>query len=466
MPAALIAAYPWAISPPSLWAEREGVWYVPKLLLLLVLAVFLMPYGLRGPNPRFAAALLTAQLFWMALSSGLSYGSTPDWSLWLLGPLNRMDGPLYQAALLLFTMGLLKLLESEPCLEKALPVFLLLSALYQGVLWLWQRSGLDPLAVPLGYLPQLPPGSIGNPGMAAGLALPLIPLALGLWTQQGKYYWLLTALGLATALGVLANRTAFIALVSGLVLLIALHRERRLWIASLTALTLAFLSSAYWPTTLTVEKDLTSPHTLETRVEMWKISLPLLGQNPQTLLLGLGPLGLQRAMVEEWVPLQKLLRLYQLEYNWPPPEKFLSATPLWEADDPATSRTYLLRYNVEELPKYQKSEGQKEFLALQRLSNWDKAHNAYLDKALAYGLPYAIFWALFLFYPTLPLLKHRLPVETSMAVGLLALSIYYLAWFPVPGTEPWHFVLATLAWRKILARESQGNIGFPPLRSG
>lgn len=449
LPAALVAAYPWALSPPSLWAEREGVWYVPKLLLLLLLAVLLAPYGLRRLTPRLAAALLAAQLFWLALSSGLSYGSTQDWSFWLLGPLNRTDGPLYQSALFLFALGLLGLLEKEPCLERALPVFLLLSALYQGVLWLWQRSGLDPLAIPLGYLPQLPPGTIGNPGMAAGLALPLVPLALGLWVRRGEGYWLLAALGLATALGGLANRTALIALVAGLSLLAALHRERRLWAASLAALALAFLSSASWPTTLAVKKDLADSRTLETRLEMWRISLSLLAQDPKTLLVGLGPLGLQRAMVEERVPLQELLRLYQLEYDWPPPERFISATPLWEADDPPTSRTYLLRYNVEGLPKYQKSEGQKEFLALQRLSNWDKAHNAYLDKALAYGLPYGVLWTLFLLYPTLSLLRSRSPMATGMAAGLLSLALYYLAWFPTPGTEPWHFVLAALAWRKV-----------------
>ncbi|MGC8877573.1 MAG: hypothetical protein ACP5P8_11285, partial [Thermus sp.] len=321
---------------------------------------------------------------------------------------------------------------------------LVLSGLYQGALWLWQRGGLDPLAGPMNYAPSLPPGTVGNPGMAAGLALPLVPLALALWLGRREGVWLLAALGLATALGGLANRSALIALAQALGLWVFLYRDRKLALASLGVLGLAYTSSAYWPSTLPAQKDIASARTLETRLEMWRLGLSLL-REPKTFLFGLGPLGLQEAVVDGRVEVKQLLRLFHLEYGWPPPERLVSATPLWRPEDPPTSRAYLLKYDVRGLPGYPK----EEFLALQRLSNLDKAHNAYLDKALAFGVPFALLWALFLFGPVPALLRREDAGSKGLAVGLLGLGVYYLAWFATLQTEPWHFALAILAWKSV-----------------
>jgi hypothetical protein len=281
--------------------------------------------------------------------------------------------------------------------------------------------------------------------MAAGLALPLIPLALALWLGRRERVWLLAALGLATALGGLANRSSLIALALALGVWVFMSRDRRLTLASLGALALSYASSAYWPSTLPVQKQLASGRTLETRLEMWRIGLSLL-QEPKTFLFGMGPLGLQEAVVSGKVEIKNLLQLFHLEYGWPSPERLVSATPLWEPDDPPTSRAYLLKYDVTGLPGYSK----EEFLALQRLSNLDKAHNAYMDKALAFGTPFALLWMLFLLGPIPFLLRRKDPINAGLATGLLSLGVYYLTWFATPQTEPWHFALAVLAWQSAI----------------
>lgn len=449
-----LALFPWVILPPpfAFWPDREGVWIAPKVFYLALLALLFLPRPLakEGPRPLWHGLWLL-MLAWLGVASLVAlpgFLSQQDWGTWLLGPLNRMDGPLYQLFLLAFTFGLFRALTGDPRLADSLIPAILLSVLFQGILWLWQRGGLDPLAGVVGYIPGLPPGTVGNPGMAAGLALPLIPLALDRWLGRREPAWLLATLGLATALGGLANRSAFIALALALSAWVFVSRDRRLALASFGVLGLAYASGAYWPSTLPVHKEMASGRTLETRLEMWRLGLTLL-REPKTFFFGLGPLGFQEAVVDGKVEVKQLLELFHLEYGWPPPERLVSATPLWRPDDPPTSRTYLLKYEVKGLPGYSK----EEFLALQRLSNLDKVHNAYLDKALAFGVPFALLWALFLFGPVPALLRRQNQGSRGLAMGLLGLGIYYLAWFTTPQTEPWHFALAILAWQTI-AKES------------
>ncbi len=294
-----LALFPWVILPPpfTFWPDREGVWIAPKVFYLAFLALLFIPRppaGERTCPP--GRGLLLGILAWLGVASLAAlppFLSQQDWSTWLLGPLNRMDGPLYQLFLLAFALGLSHALAKDPRLAGGLIPAMLLFALFQGILWLWQRGGLDPLAGVVGYTPGLPPGTVGNPGMAAGLALPLVPLALALWLGRREGVWLLAALGLATALGGLANRSALIALALALGVWVILSRDRRLALASLGALGLAYASSAYWPSTLPVQKEIASGRTLETRLEMWRLGLSLL-QEPKTFLFGLGPLGSRR----------------------------------------------------------------------------------------------------------------------------------------------------------------------------
>ena len=443
--AGLLALYPWVVLPITIspLPEREGIWLVAKILLLAVLGALLVPFWNIVPQPRLMRLLLWGEVLFLGLSLFTHFPNSETVSYWLLGATNRMDGAFYHFALLLFTFGFANLGRNEN--KELLARVLVVSGLYQGVLWLWQRSRLDPLAGLLGYTPGLPPGTLGNPGMAAGLALPLVPLALALWLKHKEPAWLLAALGLATALGGLANRSSLIALTLALGAWVLLLRERRLALASLGILALAYTSSAYWPSILPgqpVQKELASSRTLETRLEMWRIGLSLL-QEPKSFLFGLGPLGLQEAVVSGKVEVRELLQLFHLEYGWPPPERLVSATPLWTPEDPPTSRAYLLRYNVAGLTEYSK----EEFLALQRLSNLDKAHNAYLDKALAFGVPFALLWTAFLLGPIPLLLRRKDPKSMGLAIGLLSLGVYYLTWFATPQTEPWHFALAVLAWQ-------------------
>lgn len=441
----LLALYPWVVLPITLspLPEREGVWLVAKIVLLAVIDALLVPFWKTVPQPSPMRLLLWGGVLFLGLSLFTHFPNSETVSYWLLGATNRMDGALYHFALLLFAFGFANFGRNAN--KEFLAKVLVISGLYQGALWLWQRSGLDPLAGLLGYTPGLPPGTLGNPGMAAGLALPLIPLAFALWLGRRERVWLLAALGLATALGGLANRSSLIALALALGVWVFMSRDRRLTLASLGALALSYASSAYWPSTLPVQKQLASGRTLETRLEMWRIGLSLL-KEPKTFLFGMGPLGLQEAVVSGKVEIKNLLQLFHLEYGWPSPERLVSATPLWEPDDPPTSRAYLLKYDVTGLPGYSK----EEFLALQRLSNLDKAHNAYMDKALAFGTPFALLWTLFLLGPIPFLLPRKEPINAGLATGLLSLGVYYLTWFATPQTEPWHFALAVLAWQSAI----------------
>ncbi|APD08704.1 MULTISPECIES: hypothetical protein [Thermus] len=442
----LIALYPWVILPPQAGLPgKEGLWITPKLLLLIGLVSLTTPLWLSLSSHKIPKTLVLFQIIWILAACLLAlphYDEATD--IWL-GPENRTDGLIYQVSVLLLALALFRL--ETHLLQNILLPLLILSGTYQAILWLWQRSGLDPINSIIPYAMEGPPGTIGNPGMAAGLALPLIPLALVLWMKDKRHSWLAAAFILALGLGSLSNRSSLLALAVGLGFLVLIAKDRRLTLISATLLATSFASHAYWPRIAAPAKDLTNTNTLATRIQLWNLGLSVLFKDPKTFVFGLGPRGLQQATATELIPLSKQLTLFHLEYGWPPQDRLKTAKPLWAPADPVTSRTYLLEYDTRGLPAYEKKYGET-LVALQKLANVDRAHNAWLDKALAFGVPLAMVWLLFFLTPIPKLLLGAPdPLKMGLAVSLATLFVYYLTWFAVPQTEPWHYTLAVLAWK-------------------
>lgn len=438
----LLALYPWVVLRlfPG-WPGGEGGWILPKLLLLLFLGLLTFPAWFPHARRLKVFALLLALLTLSLVSSLLALGKDESTYI-VLGPEGRMDGLLYGVGLFLFGGLALWLLREEEGRRMG-QTLLLLSGALQGGLLLLQRNGVDPMVLLLkpdtGVFPTLT-GTAGQSGMAAGLLLPLVPLAIGAVMEGRRAQGLLSLALLSMGLGATVNRTGLVALGAGLCLWVLLRREGRLLLLALFSLALVFGVSQFWPNRSPERKVYAESYTLKTRLLIWELALKAL-KDPRTALIGGGPDGFRYALMTR-IPLEDQLPFYLKEYHWPPKEALVSVEPLFRPEDPLRYRAYLLRFK----------EGTRPERAILRIL-LDKAHNAFLDKALAYGLPYAFLWLLLFFGPLPRLLQERSP----LAFSLLALFIYYLTWFPVPQTEPWHLFLALWGWQEA----SQGHAARP-----
>jgi hypothetical protein len=321
-----------------------------------------------------------------------------------------------------------------------------LAGAVEGVITLAQALGWDPLHL-VGIYPEasFPVGTIGHPGMVASFLLPALLVFLGTWRYRGKERALLLLL-LALPLGLLLNRTSLIALTVGALFFWYRTRSRVAFWAILLV----------WITTLGYQliphpkqeqagssKELASSITWQTRIHLWRIAVDLALRAPHELLLGYGDWGGARAANRHGLPLAPFYRFLSLEKGFPPPED-LRDVFVRKADTGFQEYVFL----------YEGEKG-KRVVGVEAV---DRFHNAYLDMAFAFGVPFALIWT-FLFLGPILLLKggRTEELEEGARAGLIGLSIYFLTWFPVPSVEMALIAFALSAFALVLS-ERRGEM--------
>jgi O-antigen ligase len=411
---------------------------LPKILFLLVIGILGL-LSVRRIAWREPVILMWLVYFGLVLLSTLN-ARDPSTFVWI-GPSQRLDGFLYQLALVLFGITAYQTLRSQPQLARPVLVWLLLGGAAQSLIILLQRLGLDFVGLLVRWEPySTPVGTLSHSGMVAGFLLPIVLVGMWLYQTQpkGRLQWVVlgSTLLVAVGLGITGNRAAFYALLATLVLLNVWYRHPRILLLSL-AVVGGLLGSRYIiPNYQTFEKSYNETYTLQTRLIIWQMGLEVLGAIPGQPLIGGGPEAFKTAQAKV-LPLDYFQQLYPLEFanSWPK-EAVLRQIEVLYPEKPPRERS--LRFTFRE------PEGRP---IVQEFSFYfDKAHMMILDHWLAYGLIAALIWVALYLVPLLQTLRRPSFAQTGLGWALLAVFIYYLGWFPVVQTEPSLVLLLMVIW--------------------
>jgi len=344
--------------------------------------------------------------------------------------------------------------------ERALAFFHLLpfAGAVEGAIVIAQALGWEPLLL-LGISPGsslFPVGTVGHPGMVAPFLLLALMALLGTWKRRGAEKFLLLLL-LSLSLGLALNRASLIAFTFAASLFwfrtrtgVALLALLLVWAGALAYQSIPALGHQPLPRP---RKELTSSVTWQTRVHLWEMAAELALRAPWELLWGYGDWGGARAADRHGIPLTPFLRFLSLERGLPPPEDLKEAIPQ------KTSfgfQGYVLLYERE----------QEEVREVAGPEEMDRFHNAFIDVAFAFGVPFALVWTALLFGPIALLKRERGgEVGEGARAGLLALLLYSLTWFPVVATEMAFFSFALAAFALVLSQAEGKKTSAPPRTS-
>ena len=422
----------------------EYAWILPRVLWLLGVGVLgLLAWRDLGLDRRKPFLWLWGLYLLAVLASALL--AEDDWNYKLLGGVGRMDGVLYQVSLGLWaTLAYLVFLR----VPQAGPRFLGILAAVGGIetlVLVLQRLGYD--FIGNYYINGSYPvtvGTVGHPGMAAGLLLASF-FSAAWWAyrrQAHTWLWLALTLWISIGIGVTTNKSTTLAIALVLAALIALLRRREPVVLLTVFLLGSLVLTPLIPNRLGFARSLANPHTGITRLMIWRLAGQVLVKTPGQPFIGAGPDGFLLGLMSD-VPIRELLKEYRLEYGWPPETEVLNVRPLFNAKDPPRSRAFLV-----ELKNYPEPGKQKKIIYRYYL---DKAHNLFLDRAVDYGVAAALLWLALFWGPLVAFLRRQWADRSRLGDwllfgGLAALFLYYLAWFPVPQVEPLHVAFLALAW--------------------
>lgn len=438
----VLLLYPFIVQPlyfGAAWVNPEEVWILPRILLLLfvgILGLLQAQRGIAAYRSPFAVLLL---VYLISVVLGSLNAQDDDASSVILGGRGRLDGLLYQVGLVLFGIFAYRVLRREASSAIAALRVMVLGGSLEAVILMAQKLGAEfvgPLVRGVPY--EAPVGTIGHPGMAAGFLLPLVFVGLGLWllAEGRKRAWLLLqVLLIAAGLGVTTNKASLLALIGILLIWNVIQRQPRLlWASGLVLLSL-FAAKELLPNRLGFDRSYADPATGKTRLIIWKLAWEATRTIPGWPVLGGGPDAFRLALIRH-IPIEHLLEEYRLEYGWPLQARVKEIKPLWRADDPLRSRSFLVEF------ENWTGSGKAAKILMYFL---DKAHNLILDRLLTFGLLGVLVWLGLYLYPVLRGWRGTL-LQRSLATSLLAVFVYYLFWFPVPQVEPLHLVLIAAAW--------------------
>jgi O-antigen ligase len=422
----------------------------PKVLVLLLIGLLGM-LSLREIQWRKPFVLLLSVHLLLVLVSSLN--ARDDLSYALLGPQRRLDGLLYHLGLVLFGIFAYQMLLKLPNLRITLMAALFVGGTIQAVLALLQRLQLDPIGPLVKWsMYSSPVGSLSHPGMLAGLLLPTILLGIWLTIEQSRkeYRWL-TLLGLflsALALGATANRAALIALIVGVVGLSLIHRTWRTLLISAFAVMSVFCVQFVVPNPQGFTREYTATNTLESRFQIWALAYQSLSKIPGAPLIGGGSDAFRLSLLRD-PPIADLLELTKTELAWPQDAQVANATVVMPPQEQLRSR-YI---HVE----FERFGGQANIKRDYPIT-LDKAHNLLLDRLLAFGGLSAMLWVVLYLFPVWKSWRNR---NLAWLWIMIALMVYYLAWFPVVGTEPLHLLLVAMGWASISSANSSSIRSAP-----
>jgi len=426
-----------APSPTTPAASPEMVWILPRVLLLLLFSV----PGLLWLRKRFSldpfSLLVTLYALTFLLSAVLS---CDELQYILLGASGRMDGLLYAIGLVTFMLVGYFLSKENPNLLLAFYLAISVGGVLEVAVLVAQRLGFDllgPITRGAPYTDTFT-GTIGNPGMLAGMLLPISLLSLGAalsprLSPQLRTWAIIVAVLTAAGISLTGNKSSFYGMILLLVAYALFQRSvRSLLLAGIVFLALIFAPQLV-PNRTTYEHPLIPTASVATRPALWELTLKAIAATPGQPLIGAGPDGLRMAILRHERLIPDMLEVYRVSERWPKDREVTSIEPLYSPDDPVRSRAFAVSFSDNTMGK------------LYRV-NVDKAHDLFLDRAVRSGVVSALIWALLYFVPIFQLIRSREPLTNAVALALAGLVFYYLFWFPVPQVEPLHVALLSLAW--------------------
>ena len=410
---------------------------LPKVLLLLVTGLLgFLTFKPKIRNNPFLWLIVTH----LGLVIAGCLNSRDELTFSILGPDRRMDGLLYQTGLVLFALFVYQVVRRKPDVIRTLLFGLFWSGIIQSVLVGLQRFNLDFIGRLVSWKAlQAPVGSVGQPGMLAGLLL--VSLLAGLWlygvetNQRNRWLMLAGILLVAAATGITTNRSVLLGLSIGLV---GLNLKRRSWeILAVSGLSLLVLFGANtWLQSKSTNREYADPTTGKTRILFWKLALSNVLKIPGEPLIGGGPDAFRLSILRD-PQVDKLLPIYRLEYGWPRNTKVLKAVITQEKDSPLRSRSLTVTFD-----HYKNTKN----LTLDYPIILDKTHNMLLDRLLDYGGFSVLVWLMLYLFPVWRGIRNPNALHSGVSWIILGTFIYYFTWFPVIQVEPLHILMVAVGW--------------------
>lgn len=416
----------------------EQYLYLPKLLFLLVFGVLGI---LEIRRKRLGYAFVYLLLAHLGLAFASATNARDDWAFNLLGGQLRFDGLLYQIGLTMIGIFTFISLLENPKRLSAVTGALVIGGFIQSLIVLLQRFNLDPITPLRQYTDfNLPLGTIGHPGMVAALLLPALCVALWNSLQNNRQIgWLVGLVGISIGLGITGNSASFYALLAVLIGLNLQHRQKRLLLLSVAVLICILIPRSVLPNPQGFQQDYRDTTTLGERFILWKIALRSISETRFQPLIGGGIDALKLSQLRN-PPLTELTQVLAIENSWPKDAKVKSIHieefPGGKLRD---------RWMVFEFSTF----GGQENVRKEYRFGLDKAHNFLLDRWLAFGLLNALIWLVLYSYPIIQGIRSRDIALNFVGWTLLALFVYYSAWFPVMQVEPIHLALVATAWMMV-----------------
>lgn len=451
-----IVLYPLSIYPQYLLSQNgffifdgELVHLIPRLIGLTILVLLGWRFWRLGS---FFATLIVISLG-LVLVGSLNARDPDGLTYSLIGPSRRMDGLYYQALLAGLAISVYWCLRQNLTSSRTLIWVVLLSAGCQATLIWLQRFGLDPIGpLVVGHTSTVLFGTLGHPGVAASFLLLAVVLAIPLVLDSATRPQRLVALALilfsAAALGFTENRASAYAV--ALVLALGVFVRPSLYKLGLhTAVVICiFVPQMFLPNVRGHDRDYTDTYTLKTRLEIWRLSLEALRHIPGAPWIGGGPDALNLALLRN-IPPEKYFQFLKLEESWPPNARIESTTTIREPGAKLRETTYKIQF-----AQY----GESKDYELERTIILNKSHNLLLERLLSYGIFSSLIWLLLYLYPVWAGLRSSNPDQIAMSWTLLALSIYYLGWFPTVQVEPLHMLVVAAAWAFLHAEKPDPKV--------
>ncbi|MBO1437619.1 hypothetical protein [Meiothermus sp. CFH 77666] len=415
----------------------ETVHLIPRLLLIFAVAIL-------GWRFWFTKGFFPTLLWGFAITvviSSLNAHDPAGWVFTTFGPKIRMDGLLYQLALVVLGIAAYGAIRQSPHLLPRLLWALLVSGILQALLVVLQTFGIDLVGPIIGgssfkeYM-----GSMGHIGVAAGFLLVVAVASLSLlnFTRSHKTLFYLVLLGIlfvSLGLGITQNRAAAYALVGSVVLFTLIGFSPQRLLIGVGMLLATFPVPQLLPNKHNIERGYTNTATLASRFVIWQLAYESLRYIPGAPLIGGGPDAFLLTLTKHFST-ERLLDFYRVEHQWP---ANTTIKEMKSFDPPDMGRDRLLRV-------YFSQYGDQKDVQGAYLVRLDKVHNMLLDRLVAFGIFASLIWLILLTYPVYLVWRQKKLHNTTLWLILPAIGIYYLAWFPVIQLEPIYMILIAGIW--------------------
>jgi O-antigen ligase len=435
----------------------EQAIYLPRVLFLggaALLALLLYAERLRGTFGSWLPTLLLVHLA-LVTASDVLLRDPGGWTYPFFGAAGRSDGFLFTLVVVALALVVITMLHAHGgrTVVRHLAGATLAAGVGQSVVMFLQALGID--ATRLMFLQHKylnPDGTTANSGFVAAVLLTSLLTGMVLLSTRarGDRRWLVPAalVVVAVALGLTGNRTSLLALVVALVPAMTVRGIHvRRWFV--TVLLVAVVTAG--ATQLVIPKSMAgTSQALAGRIQIWRYAVDVITASPHQPWLGMGPAALRLAVLRKVVPATRLAPLHERDPGWPKDATLLSVERIRAPGTPLRSTLFQFRFK--------QASGSPFFYQIP--SQYDKAHDLWLDETASNGLLDGIVWVVIFLGAMVLAWRRRDATSRLLAVAALALAVFYVAWFPAVFFWPYDVVLLVLAWsyRPAEAANSAGEV--------